>query len=51
MHRQWYRFGLIRAGQYCIRWEDFEDQQLLVKSMFLVNSYSLNVVEFLWKQL
>jgi hypothetical protein len=50
MHRQWYRFALIRAGHYCMAWEDFEDERLRIELTFLANGYSLNFVEFLWKE-
>ena len=28
LHRQWFRFALVRAGQYCSVFEDFEDERL-----------------------
>ena len=50
LHRQWFRFALIRAGQYCTSFEDFDDERLRLELTFLAHGYSLAFVEFQWKQ-
>ena len=46
IHRQWLRFILIRAGQYCSSWEDFNEERLYIELTFLANGYSLDFVEY-----
>lgn len=44
-HRKWFRFALKRAGQYCDRFEDFEDERRYIELTYLANGYSLDFVE------
>ena len=46
LHRQWFRFLLIRAGQYCTTYDAFEDERRRVELTFLANGYSLEFVEY-----
>ena len=46
MHRQWFRFALSRAIQYCSSYDDFQDERLDVELTFLANGYSLDFVEY-----
>ena len=46
LHRQWFRFALVRAGLYCTTLEDFHDEQLYIELTFLANDYSLDFVEY-----
>ncbi|CAF1432463.1 unnamed protein product, partial [Rotaria sordida] len=45
-HRQWFRYSLIRAGQYCSSYEDFEEERRYIEMTFLTNGYSLDFVEY-----
>ncbi|CAF1500717.1 unnamed protein product [Rotaria sordida] len=45
-HRQWFRAALIRAGQYCSSFEDFEDERLYIELTFLANGYSLDFIKY-----
>ena len=45
-HRQWFRFALIRAGQYCPCYEDFQEERVQIELTFLANGYSLEFVEY-----
>jgi Fe-S cluster assembly iron-binding protein IscA len=45
-HRQWFRFALIRAGQYCLCLEDFHEERVQIELTFLANGYSLDFVEY-----
>ncbi|CAF5141972.1 unnamed protein product, partial [Rotaria sp. Silwood1] len=49
-HRQWFRYALIRAGQYCSSFEDFEDERRYIEMTFLTNGYSLDFVEYHLRQ-
>ncbi|CAF2830435.1 unnamed protein product [Rotaria sp. Silwood2] len=49
-HRQWFRAALIRAGQYCSSFEDFEEERLYLELSFLANGYSLDFVEYHLRQ-
>ncbi|CAF3050590.1 unnamed protein product [Rotaria sp. Silwood2] len=49
-HRQWFRAALIRAGQYCSSFEDFEEERLYLELTFLANGYSLDFVEYHLRQ-
>ena len=49
-HRQWFRAALIRAGQYCNTFEDFEEERLYLELTFLANGYSLDFVEYHLRQ-
>ncbi|CAF4372875.1 unnamed protein product [Rotaria sp. Silwood2] len=49
-HRQWFRYALIRAGQYCSSFEDFEDERRYIEMSFLTNGYSLDFVEYHLRQ-
>jgi hypothetical protein len=44
LHRQWFRLTMIRAGQYCSPFEDFEDERLYTELTFLANGYSVEFV-------
>ena len=44
LHRQWFRFALARAGQYCSVFEDFEDERLYIELTFVANGYSVEFV-------
>ena len=44
-HRQWFRFALIRASQYCSSWDDFNEERIYIELTFLANGYSLTFVE------
>ena len=44
-HRQWFRFALIRAGLYCVCYEDFEEERVHIEITFLTNGYSLAFVQ------
>ena len=44
-HRQWFRFALARAGQYCSHFDDFQDERLRIELTFLANGYSLDFVK------
>jgi hypothetical protein len=46
LHRQWFRFALLRAGLYCTKLEDFQDEQLNIELTYLANGYSLDFVEY-----
>jgi hypothetical protein len=46
IHRQWFRYSLIRAGQLCSTLEDFQKERLYTELTFLSNGYSLNFVEY-----
>ncbi|CAF1429918.1 unnamed protein product [Rotaria sordida] len=45
-HRQWFRAALIRAGQYCSSFEDFEDERLYIELTFLANGYLLDFIKY-----
>ncbi|CAF1383690.1 unnamed protein product [Rotaria sordida] len=49
-HRQWFRAALIRAGQYCSSFEDFEEERLYLELTFLANGYSFDFVEYHLRQ-
>ncbi|CAF3371216.1 unnamed protein product [Rotaria sp. Silwood2] len=49
-HPQWFRAALIRAGQYCSSFEDFEEERLYLELTFLANGYSLDFVEYQLRQ-
>ncbi|CAF3939155.1 unnamed protein product [Rotaria sordida] len=49
-HRQWFRYALIRAGQYCSSFEDFEEERRYIEMTFLTNGYSLDFVEYNLRQ-
>ncbi|CAF1550694.1 unnamed protein product, partial [Adineta ricciae] len=49
-HRQWFRFALIRAGLYCVCYEDFEEERVHIEITFLANGYSLAFVQDQLKQ-
>ncbi|CAF3844746.1 unnamed protein product [Rotaria sp. Silwood1] len=49
-HRQWFRYALIRAGQYCSSFDDFEDERRYIEMTFLTNGYSLDFVEYHLRQ-
>ncbi|CAF3881794.1 unnamed protein product [Rotaria sp. Silwood1] len=49
-HRQWFRASLLRAGQYCSKFEDFEEERLYLELTFLANGYSLDFVEYHLRQ-
>jgi hypothetical protein len=44
VHRQWFQLALLRAGQYCSAFEDFEDERLYIELTFLANGYSMECV-------
>ena len=44
VHRQWFQLALLRAGQYCSSFEDFEDERLYIELTFLANGYSIEFV-------
>ncbi|CAF1478396.1 unnamed protein product [Adineta steineri] len=46
LHRQWFRFALVRAVQYCCTYEDFQDERLKIELTFLANGYSLDFVKY-----
>ncbi|CAF4360104.1 unnamed protein product, partial [Rotaria sordida] len=50
LHRQWFRYSLIRAGQYCSSFEDFEEERRYIEMTFLTNGYSLDFVEYNLRQ-
>ncbi len=50
VHRQWFRFALVRAGQYCSSFEDFQEERVQIELTFLANGYSLDFVQFHVKQ-
>lgn len=50
IYRQWYRFMMIRAAQYCDQLEDFQDERRYIEATFLANGYSLDFIEYLWRQ-
>ncbi|CAF4200999.1 unnamed protein product [Adineta steineri] len=49
-HRQWVRFALLRAGQYCSSWDDFQDERIYIELTCLANGYSLDFVEYHMEQ-
>jgi hypothetical protein len=49
-HRQWFRFALIRAGQYCLAFEDFQDERVQIELTLLANGYSLDFVQYHFEQ-
>jgi hypothetical protein len=46
IHRQWFQYVLIRAGQSCTLLEDFQTERLYIELTFLANGYSLDFVEY-----
>ena len=46
LHRQYFRYTLMRAAQYCHLWEDFNHERLYIELTFLANGYSLDFVEY-----
>lgn len=50
LHRQWFRFRLARAIQYCQSFDDFQEQRLQLELTFLANGYSLEFVHYLLNQ-
>ena len=44
IHRQWFRYALIRAGQSCSSLEDFQRERLYIELTFLANGYSLDFI-------
>lgn len=50
LHRQWFRFRVARAVQYCPSFHDFQDEYLEIKLTFLANGYSMEFIQFLWTQ-
>jgi len=50
IHRQWFRFAFMRAGQYCSSFDDFQDERLHIELTFLANGYSLDFVDYHIKQ-
>ncbi|CAF1320317.1 unnamed protein product [Adineta steineri] len=50
IHRQWFRYALIRAGQICCTLEDFQHERLYIELTFLANGYSLEFVEYQLEQ-
>ncbi|CAF3329341.1 unnamed protein product [Rotaria socialis] len=51
LHRKWYRFMMIRATQFCKDFQDFQDERRYIEASFLANGYSLDFIEYLWRQL
>ena len=49
-HRQWYRYALVRAVQYCATLEDFHEERQQIELSFLANGYSLDFVEYHLRQ-
>ena len=49
-HRQWFRFALTRAVQYCSFAADFQQERLEIELTFLANGYSLRYVQYLLQQ-
>ena len=45
VHRQWFRFALLRASQYCSSWDDFNEERIYIELTFLANGYSVAFVE------
>lgn len=45
MHRRWFQYALVRAGQYCQEVQDFDDERRQIELTFLSNGYSLEFVE------
>ncbi|CAF4846836.1 unnamed protein product, partial [Rotaria sp. Silwood2] len=43
-------FALIRAGQYCTSFEDFNHERLYIELTFLANGYSLDFIEYHFAQ-
>jgi hypothetical protein len=50
LHRQWFRFLLVRAGLYCSQLQDFFDEQLNIELTYLANGYSLDFIEYHLRQ-
>lgn len=50
LHRQWFRFNIARALQYCLSFDDFQDEYVHIESTFLANGYSLNFIHYHWQQ-
>ena len=50
LHRQWFRFNLTRALQYCPLFDDFQDECVHIEATFLANGYSLNFIQYHWQQ-
>lgn len=48
LYRQWYRFMLMRASQYCTNFDDFDDERRYIEATFLANGYSVEFVDYLW---
>lgn len=46
IHRQWFRYALKRAGQYCQSFADFDTERIYIESTMLANGYSLDFVEY-----
>ncbi|CAF3798550.1 unnamed protein product [Rotaria socialis] len=52
-HRKWFRYIFIHACHYCRSFEDFEDfedERIYIEAIFLANGYSLDFVEYHWRQ-
>ncbi|CAF3105780.1 unnamed protein product, partial [Rotaria sp. Silwood2] len=49
-HRQWFRYALLRAGQYCSSFEDFEETRRFIEMTFLTNGFSLDFIEYHLRQ-
>ncbi|CAF2153587.1 unnamed protein product [Rotaria magnacalcarata] len=49
-HRKWFRYIFIHAFHYCCSFEDFEDERIYIDAIFLANGYSLDFVEYHWRQ-
>lgn len=45
IHRQWFQYALVRAGQYCREVDDFDDERRRIELTFLANGYSIEFVE------
>lgn len=50
LHRQWFRFRVARALQYCASFNDFQEEYLQLELTFLANGYSLEFIKYLWEQ-
>lgn len=50
LHRQWFRFSMARAIEYCPSFDDFMEQSLRVELTYLANGYSLDFVKYHMKQ-
>jgi len=50
LHRQWFRYSLARAIEYCPSFADFQEEYLHLELSFLANGYSLDFIKYLSSQ-